>query len=121
MRSCIPIAQQWERDNASPNLFGGKGMGAQRAAYVAAFQAEQAALSNDDYAMVLLDLVKAFERIPHAHLFAHGRQLGYNLILLGLSLAAYRLERRVSIGGVVSVGCFAREVSRLVHLRYHRA
>ena len=77
-------------------------MGAQRAAWVAAFEAEQAAAAGADYVSALLDLVKAFERIPHAHLLSHAKALGYNLRLLRLSLAAYRLTRRISINGLVS-------------------
>ena len=48
------------------------------------FQAERTALSKDEYAMTLLDIVEGFERIPHAHLFEHGWQFGYNLTLLRL-------------------------------------
>ena len=44
MRVRLPIAQAWEAEHASPSLFGGKGMGAQRAAWTAAFKAEVAAL-----------------------------------------------------------------------------
>ena len=39
-------------------------MGAQRAAWQAAFRAETAAAGNGEYGQVLFDLVKAFEKIP---------------------------------------------------------
>ena len=58
MRARVRIAQAWEADHASLRLFGGKGMGAQRVACTAAFQAESAENSGLAYAVVLLDLVK---------------------------------------------------------------
>ena len=46
MRVRFCILREWERGHASPCLFGGSGMGAQRAALVAAFNAEHAAASG---------------------------------------------------------------------------
>ena len=102
MRVRLPIAQQWELANADPALFGGKGMGAQRAAWLAALEAESAALRGSSHAVDLLDLVEAFERIPLDHLVVHARRWGYNLRLLRLSLAAYRLSRRIGVDGMYS-------------------
>jgi hypothetical protein len=62
-RSCI--ACLWEAHNACPEFYGGAGMGAQRAAWQAAFHAEGAARDDTAYSQSLLDLVKAFETIPH--------------------------------------------------------
>ena len=50
----------------------------------------------------LIDLMKAFERVPHHILAREAQALGYPLWLLRLSLAAYRLPRRISIAGVLS-------------------
>eukprot|EP00973_Karenia_brevis_P054240 7536203-Karenia_brevis.AAC.1 len=61
-------------------------MGAQRASWVAAFTAEFSALAKDDFAEALLDLVKAFEMIPHHVVWTAARQWGYNLKVLRLSL-----------------------------------
>ena len=102
MRARSRIAQAWEAAHASPLLFGGKGMGAQRAAWVAAFQAEAAACDQLSHVTALLDLVKAFERIPHAHLVRAARRHGYSLVVLRLSLAAYRLGRAVGVEGIFS-------------------
>ena len=77
-------------------------MGAQRAAWVAAFAVESAAAAGADFAATLLDLVKAFERIPYDKLVAAARRLGYPLRLLRLSIAAYRLMRTVIVGGTCS-------------------
>ena len=82
MRARSRIAQAWEAAHASPLLFGGKGMGAQRAAWVAAFQAEAAACDQLSHVAALLDLVKAFERIPHAHLVRAARKHGYSLVVI---------------------------------------
>ena len=38
MRARSPVARQWEARNALPCFFGGKGMGAQRAAWMVSFQ-----------------------------------------------------------------------------------
>ena len=63
------LAKDWKETTATPELYGGKGMGAQRAAWTAAFQAENARYDDVQQAVVMLDLVKAFERIPHSHLW----------------------------------------------------
>ena len=76
-----------------PSLFGGLAKGAQRAAWAAAFAAESAASSAQEHVVSLLDLVKAFERIPH-HLVARAdARLGFNLIILRLSLSVGPLHR----------------------------
>ena len=85
-----------------PSLFGGPGMGAQRAAWEAAFTAELAAHCRKDHLQVLLDLVKAFETVPHDKLVAVAVAKGYSLVVLCLSIAAYRLRRSVGADGVYS-------------------
>ena len=61
-------------------------MGAQRAAWQGAFTAEQAALTKLDLAEGLVDLVKAFETVPHYVLTACALALGYPLIILRLCM-----------------------------------
>ena len=77
-------------------------MSAQNAAWQAAFTAECAALEHLDHVQSLLDLVKAFETVPHAILAALAHDLGFPMALLRLSLAAYRLARSVGIDGAYS-------------------
>ena len=48
------------------------GMGAQKAAWQAAFDSECAALTGTNHAQSLLDLVKAFETVPHEVLAVGG-------------------------------------------------
>ena len=102
MRTRIVVAKAWEAANAMPALYGGKGKGAQRAAWQAAFAAEAAALLRVDHAQALLDLVKAFEAIPHRLIVKAAIKKKYNLVVLRLSIAAYRLSRSIGIDGIYS-------------------
>jgi hypothetical protein len=102
MRARVCTARAWEAVNALPSLFGGDNMGAHKAAWQAAFAAEAAAFEDQEHAQGLLDLVKAFESVPHQELVRAAIDKGYCLILLRLSLQAYRLTRSIGIGGVYS-------------------
>ena len=102
MRARIIIARVWEAAHAMPCTFGGAGMGAQKAAWQAAFDSESAALGGLHHAQLLLDLIKAFETVPHDVLAEAAARAGYNLAILRLTLAAYRLSRVLSIEGILS-------------------
>ena len=78
--------------------------------------------------MVLLDLVNAFERVPHRRLVHVAEALGYPLWLIRLSLAAYRLPRTVRIAevyskpivatrGIVAGSGFATTEMRIIMIR----
>ena len=54
------------------------------------------------YAQALLDLVKAFERVPQDVLLREAAALGYPLWLRRLSIATYRLARVLRVGKVFS-------------------
>ncbi len=45
--------------------------------FSAALGWRHAAKDGQDYVMALRDLAKAFDRIPHAHLMMHARELGF--------------------------------------------
>ena len=68
MKARPKTVRQWEADNPNEALYGSAGKGAQRAAWLGAFHAEQAKLSKRRHAQALIDLVKAFEMIPHQEL-----------------------------------------------------
>ena len=68
----------------------------------AAFAAEAAALGANEHAQGLLDLVKAFETVPHRVLAEAAKLKGYPMGVLKLSIAAYRLMRSVGVEGVYS-------------------
>ena len=71
----------------------------------------------------LIDLVKAFERVPHQQLIAEGLHWEYPTAILRLTIAAYRLGRRISVNGIVSSivyalrGITAGSVSATTELR----
>ena len=94
----------WEEKQKRVYLYAGKGKGANVAAWKQAISAEVAASLGDDvqYAQALLDLVKAFDRIPLWLLVQEAAALGYPLKILRLSISVYTLERVIRIGGVVS-------------------
>ena len=54
------------------------------------------------YAQALLDLAKAFDRIPHWLILREAIALGYPLWFIRLSLQAYKLKRIIKIRNVVS-------------------
>ena len=47
------------------SVYGGPGMGVQKAAFQIAVVAETAALDRIEFGADLLDLIKAFETVPH--------------------------------------------------------
>ena len=102
MRVRSGVARDWERETAGPEFYGCTGRGAQRAAWLAAYEAESATAKGADHAAALLDLVKAFEMVPHAALVSAAREHGFSLKVLRLSLAAYRIARTVGVDGVYS-------------------
>ena len=65
MTASIWAARQWERLHDHNALFDGPDMGAKRASWQEAFAAEAANRGGMDHAQALLDLVKAFETVPH--------------------------------------------------------
>ena len=100
MRARSDIARRWEAENPNPAMYGSAGMGAQRAAWAAALEAETGVGTNRVHAQASVDLVKAFEMIPHQKLADAAASRDYPLKLLRLSLAAYRLKRSVGFEGV---------------------
>ncbi len=103
MRARRDIAHLWERTCDRPFLYAGPARGAHVAAWRQAARAELAAAVNACYGQVLLDLVKAFERIPHARLVHEARRLKYPLWMLRLSIATYRLGRTLRLDGAWSM------------------
>ena len=65
MRARVELARHWDSTHIFKDCYGGNGMRAQRAAWQAAFRSETAAHRGMSFAQSLLDLVKAFEKIPH--------------------------------------------------------
>ncbi len=68
-------------------------MGALRASWQVAFRAESAARAGKHYAQALLDLVKAFDKVPHCHVVNAAKRHGFNLWVLRMSLLTYRIPK----------------------------
>jgi len=82
--------------------------GATIAAWKQAARAEWASCNDAlGYVSNLLDLVKAFERVPHDWLVAHALEFKYPMRLLKLSIQAYLLGRVIVVEGVCSTLIFA--------------
>ena len=109
------FGNKWEAKHKRPWLYAGKGMGANVAAWIQAAAAERAAALRPsvEYAQALLDLVKAFDRVPLWLLVREAAALGYPLKMLRLSIATYLLERIIRIGSVVSKSVWALRALRL--------
>ena len=102
MRIRAPGLRQWEHDQHKDALHGGQGSSASRAAWLSAWEAEDADLSDEHYAQALLDLEKAFETVPHEALWHAARKHGYPLSVLRLALKAYVAPRVISCDGAFS-------------------
>ena len=107
MRVRLTVAQAWQTAHERPYFYAGPAKGADVAAWKQAARAELGAALNVDYGVVLLDLVKAFERVPHDWLVRQACRFHYNLYLLRLSLAAYLIPRAVRVGGVYAATVIA--------------
>ena len=108
MRVRRDVAREWERLHERPYLYAGVGKGANVAAWKQAARAELAlAIPGVEYGQALLDLVKAFDRVPHHILAREAAHLGYSLWVLRLALAAYRLGRVLRLDGAISSLVFA--------------
>ena len=83
-------------------LFPSAGMSATKAAWLSAWEAEDAAGNGSAYCQALLDLVKAFETVPHDRLWHAASKRGYPMAILRLALKAYAMPRTVGIDGVYS-------------------
>ena len=68
MRARSTVARDWEELTAGPEMYGCRGMGAQKAAWLEVFGAEAATAGGMSHAATLLDLTKAFETVPHRYL-----------------------------------------------------
>ena len=103
-RARTHVTEEWERANHHPFLYAGKRMGANVAAWKQAARAELAATGpvRACYAQALLDLVKAFDRIPHWLIVREAVELSFPLWFIKLALETYKLTRVIRIQQVVS-------------------
>ena len=111
MRARAASLRSWEQRNERPGLFGGSGMSAAKAAWTSAWEAEAASTKSGLYGQTLLDLVKAFESVPHEQLWRAADKHNYPMPVLRLALAASRMPRSVGCEGAYSRLVCALEAS----------
>lgn len=75
---------------------------ARRAAWMQAAKAEAARSAKRCYGVILVDIMKAFEKVPHHRVAEAAATRGYPLRVLRLSLNKYRMARTIVIDGVCS-------------------
>ena len=82
MRLRHDVIQQWEQSSAVHReyFYAGPARGAHVATWRQGFRAELARMKKESYAQALLDLVKAFERVPWHVLVREGIQMGYPFV-----------------------------------------
>ena len=91
-------AQAWERRNEREYFYAGPAKSALRAAWCQSATAESSAsYTRLHWAATFLDLIKAFDYVPHGYLIQQAIRRGHSLHLLRLSIAAYRLPRVLMI------------------------
>ena len=124
MRIRLDVARIWQQRHERPYFYAGTLKGAEVAAWKQAARAELAGTSSMmAYAAALLDLVKAFERVPYSWLVTQASKYEYPMILLRLCIAAYRLPRTIGIDGVYTClmvatrGIVAGSVTATIELR----
>jgi hypothetical protein len=93
---------QWESMQSRKYLYAGVARGSTVAAWKQAVRAELALALKVDYGQALLDLVKAFERIPHHVLVREAAALGYPGYMIRLAVATYRMRRVLRVGDAIS-------------------
>ena len=124
MRMRLDVVRVWQSQHERPFFYAGPRKGAEVASWKQAATSELAMASHKlSYASVLLDMIKCFERVPHHVLLYMGERFQYPLLVLRLSIAAYRLARSVVVDGlcsallVASRGITAGAVHATIELR----
>ena len=104
----LDVVRIWQLEHERYYLYAGSMKGANVAAWKQAARAEWASYhASVDYVSNLLDLVKAFERVPHDWLVAHASTLNYPMRILKLSIQAYLLGRSIAVDGMATSLVFA--------------
>ena len=98
----LKVAWQWQNANERPCFYAGPMKSSTMAVWKQAALAEIASAARAAYGIGLVDLQKAFERVPWDLLVAAAHECGYNLYLLRLSIAAYALLKAITVDGACS-------------------
>ena len=99
----LHVAKEWQLANERSFFYAGPMKRAGVAAWKRAAHAELASYSClTEYLCMLLDLVKAFDRVPHRWLVQNAHLYDFPMLILRVSIAAYLLGRVICVDGVVS-------------------
>ena len=109
MRIRLDVMRSCQSQNERSYFYAGPGKGAVATAWKQGAWAELASRlsSGVHYSIALLDLVKAFDRIPYWFLLEQALECGFDVCLLVFSIAAYRLARVFGVDGVFSCKMWA--------------
>ena len=89
MRIRLDLVRSWQSEHDRPYFYAGPGRGADIASWRQAARAELAASSRlMSYGNAMLDLVKAFERVPHDWLAHFAHKYNYPVLVLRLCIDA---------------------------------
>ena len=103
MRARLHVVRAWQDKHERIYFYAGPTKGAKVASWKQAARAELAqAIPGVDTVSPLLDMVKAFERVPLDWLVRQGVRSAYPMQILLLSIRAYQLPRTIVIDGVCS-------------------
>lgn len=91
MHCRLDIAQEWVTAHDRSYFYAGPSKGGDVAAWKQCLHGEAAQSIQLPYLSTLLDLVKAFDAVPFDYLAQCAGRVGYNHILLRLSIAVYML------------------------------
>ena len=108
MRVRLDVARTWQTENDREYFYAGPSKGATVAAWKQAARAELSSYStSSEYVNNLLDLIKAFDRVPHDFLAQNAHEFRYPIMMLKLSIAAYKLGRVIVVEGICSYIMYA--------------
>ena len=103
MRIRLLVAKEWQLANERIFFYAGPMKRANVAAWKQAARAELASYSSfDEYLCMLLDFVKAFDRVFHRWLVHNAHLYDFPMLILRVSIAAYVLGRVICVDGIVS-------------------
>ena len=101
-RTSKPLVQHWARESRRVYDWATQGRSAELAAWHQSLIDEAACADGMRIASVFFDLTKAFETIRLDLVWDAGRQYGFPLTLLRLSLEAFAFERRLRYQNAIS-------------------
>ncbi len=101
-RARKPMIDEWRRSCRREYNWTEPGRGSEKSVWVQSIREEAARARGDTTASVLVDLVKAFEKVALAHVWERGKAHRFPLQILRLTLESCAFERRLTYRQAVS-------------------